>query len=54
MYLSSGSIPNAIAGSESVTKFIHNNCIAKSGVSSPNNSPKNIATISPTFVASKK
>ena len=54
MSLSGGSSPNAIAGNESVTKLIHNSCIAKSGDFIPNNSPTNIVTISPIFVAIKK
>ena len=51
---SAGSIPSAIAGNESLTRLIHNSCIANNGVSSHNKSPKNIATISPMFVAIKK
>ena len=46
--------PNAIAGKESVTKLIHNNCIASNGDFTPNISPINIVTISPIFVAIKK
>ena len=46
--------PNAIAGSESVIKFIHKSWIARSGDFKPNSNPKNIVTISPIFVAIKK
>ena len=52
--LSDFSKPKAIAGIESVTKFIHNKCIASNGDFNPSISPKNIVTISPMFVAIKK
>ena len=48
------SSPNAIAGSESVTRFIHKSWMAKSGDFKPSIKPKNIVTISPIFVAIKK
>ena len=48
------SSPKAIAGSESVTKLIHNNCIASNGDFIPRINPTNIVTISPMFVAIKK
>ena len=51
---SGGSKPIAIAGSESVTKFTHNNCIANKGDLNPNTNPINMVTISPMFVAIKK
>ena len=54
MFLSGGSSPKAIAGLESVTRFIHNSWIANNGDFNPNNSPINIVTISPIFVAIKK
>ena len=54
MSFSGGSNPRAIAGSESVTKLTHKSCTASKGDSIPNNSPINIVTISPIFVAIKK
>lgn len=53
MSFSGGSNPRAIAGSESVTKLTHKSCTASKGDSIPNNSPINIVTISPIFVAIK-
>lgn len=43
-----------MAGSESVTKFIHNSWIASNGDFIPNTNPKNIVTISPILVEIKK
>ena len=54
IFSSSFSKPNAMAGSESVTKFIHNNWIASNGDFIPNTNPKNIVTISPILVEIKK
>ena len=54
MSFSSGSSPNAMAGKESVTKFIHNSWIANNGDFIPNTNPINIVTISPIFVAIRK
>ena len=54
MSFSSGSNPSAIAGNESVTRFIHNSCIASKGDFNPNTNPMKMVTISPIFVAIRK
>ena len=52
--LSTASIPNAMAGKLSVTRFIHSNCIDKNSVLCHKIIARNTETTSPIFVPSKK
>ena len=51
---SRGSIPRAIAGSESVNKLTHNKCIAIKGAGSPRQIITNIARTSAILLLNKK
>ena len=49
-----GSTPKDIAGSESVTKYIHNNCTASKGLGSENIMANRIDIISPMLQDNRK